>query len=198
MIWVAAGVCVAAEADAPTPGRPPSGIPERHTPRPIPPDIDRQIEELVRQSDVAWHRGDYPECVRINEDIIKLDPTWVDMYSTTAWLQWSMGQDIRALRTLHQGIAANPKSWEARFDMGLHRFNIKEYAKAEKYLCQAVALGGDKEARKMYAYALAKDGKAAEALPVWRALHRDFPTDGVVLMHWQRAEQEARVGQQPK
>jgi tetratricopeptide (TPR) repeat protein len=169
--------------------------PESARPQPRPQSTDpleAKIDALIEATDRAWHAGDYPECVRINEEIIALDPTWVDMYSTTAWLQWSMGQYLVALHTLHRGIAANPHSWEARFNMGLHRYNLKEYERAAKYLGQAVAMGGDKQARKTYAYALLADNKPAEALKVWRGLIHDFPTDPVVRNHWERAEAAAR------
>ena len=167
---------------------PASARPRPHSTDPT----EAKIDALVEESDRAWHKGDYPECVRINEQIIALDPTWVDMYSTTAWLQWSMGQYLVALHTLHQGIAANPDSWEARFNMGFHRLNLKEYDRAVKYLGQAVAMGGDKQARKSYAYALEGNKQPADALAAWRGLHHDFPADPIVKSHWERAEAAAR------
>ena len=162
----------------------------RPFPRPTNP-TEVKIAALVEDSDRAWHAGNYPECVRINEQIIALDPTWVDMYGTIAWLQWSMGQHLVALHTLHRGIASNPHSWEARFNMGLHRFNLKEYERAVKYLGQAVAMGGDAQARKSYAYALEHNRQPAEALAVWRGLIHDFPADPIIKTHWERAEAAA-------
>ena len=198
LLSLALSAALAQPAPPGRPGRPPSdrhASPASARPHPRPPSTDpteARIEALIEETDRAWHAGDYPECVRLNEQIIALDPTWVEIYSTTAWLQWSMGQHLIALRTLHRGIAANPTSWEARFNMGFHRYNLKEYERAVKYLGQAVAMGGDKQARKTYAYCLAALKKSTEALAVWRGLIHDFPADAIVRMHWERAEAAAR------
>jgi tetratricopeptide (TPR) repeat protein len=135
-------------------------------------------DELVLTSDYWWHRGDYDQCCVLLEASLFFSPHRMETYDDVAWLQWSLGRGRRAVQVLEQGIAANPDSWQAHFNLGFHYFNTKRYAQALPYLKYAaehtetwwVPLH-------TYAHDLEALGKREEARQVWEEAVRRFPQD---------------------
>lgn len=133
----------------------------------------------VVQSDRYWHGGKYPQCVRCNQTVTFLDPHYVDIYSTSAWLLWSMGQDARAVSVLRQGIDANPTDPDAWFNFGFHYMLKHEYATAARALKRAVELGVSAIGHRQYCHALEKSGHPELALKEWQALLKASPDDPI-------------------
>jgi len=141
---------------------------------------------LVKESDYWWHKGKYNEINRCLEAAVFLDPSDVESYSVIAWLEWSMGQDARAIQTLNRCIAENPKSPEAFSELGYYYTRSKRWALAEWPLKNAVELGGDVLIRKSYAHCLEKLGKIEEAKEIWTKLKKEFPKDGAIDHNYKR------------
>jgi tetratricopeptide (TPR) repeat protein len=141
---------------------------------------------MIRESDWWWHAGNYDQAIRAEEVSILMDPTYVDTYTTVAWLQWSMGRDTAAIATLHRAITAAPRDPEAHFGLGLHYYNTARYRQAESYLRDAVNLGGDHLSLHMYAHCLERLGRLQEACDKWRAALKKNPSDGPAIQNLER------------
>jgi len=147
---------------------------------------------FVVESDGYWHRGVYPQCVRCNETTTFLDPAYVDMYSNSAWLLWSMGQHDRSLSVLWQGVNANLRSWEAWYNLGYQHVLMHEYPRAVRPLKRSVELGAPAVNYHQYCHALEKAGHPDLALKEWQTLLKAFPGDGVALRQIDRLERVLR------
>jgi tetratricopeptide (TPR) repeat protein len=143
-------------------------------------------DPLVVESDRYWHVGQYPQCVRCNEAAIFLDPHYVDLYGTSAWLLWSMGLNDRATSLLRQGLAANPKDWNMWFDAGYQYYLMNDLKTAVRLLGRAVELGAPSPQNHQYCHALEKSGRPDLALKAWEDLHRKFPDDPLPPRHIER------------
>ncbi len=133
----------------------------------------------VVESDTYWHVGRYPQCVRCNETVTFLDPKYVEMYATSAWLLWSMGLDGRAVAVLRQGVDANRDDPDAWFNFGFHYMLKHEYATAARALGKAVELGVSVLGYRQYCHALDKSGHPDLALKEWQGLLETYPDDPI-------------------
>jgi len=150
-------------------------------------DADAITDYAVKQSDEAWHGGNYPLAVEWLKVAAAVDPSDVESFSGVAYLQWSMASDTEkpashrwwynrwAIGTLRECIAANPQSAQAHLELGNHYFTLKKYHRAEKWLARAVALGTDIQGQKAYAHCLEKLGRYEQALVVWRGMDPNGP-----------------------
>jgi len=145
----------------------------------MPPDEawDEACDLFITESDWWWHRGDYDQCIRCLEAAVFLDPRYIDGYTSIAWLEWSLGRDPAAIRTLNCAISACPSDPEAYYGLGFHYYRTKRYARAEKPLNRAVELGGDHRTRRTYAHCLERLGKLDKALEQWSAVLALCPED---------------------
>ncbi len=141
---------------------------------------------MAKESDYWWHKGNYNQVNRCLEAAVFLDPSDVESYSVIAWLQWSDGQDSRAIQTMNRCIADNPKSSEAFSELGNYYTRSKRWALAEWPLKRAVELGGGTQIRKSYAHCLEKLGKIDEAKEIWTQLKKEFPKDGAIDHNYKR------------
>jgi len=155
---------------------------------------EQAADVFTSESDWWFHVGNYDQAIRASEASILLDPEYVETYSVVAWLQWSMGDDPTAIQTLRRGIQAAPQDPDSHFNLGYHYFNTKRYEEAEPLLRQAVDLGGDQIARRMYAHCLEKLGRQNDALAFWEEILEDNPTDGVAIMHRDRLKAKLEGG----
>lgn len=142
-------------------------------------DLWEQIaDRLALGADYWWHRGEYDQCCMLLETSLFFSPRRVEVYDDAAWLQWSLGHTERAVRILQAGIAANPDSWLAHFNLGFHYFNTKRYPLALPHLQYAAAHTETWWVPlHIYAHALEALGRQDEARQVWEEAVRRFPQD---------------------
>jgi tetratricopeptide (TPR) repeat protein len=152
---------------------------------------------FVVESDTYWHKGNYAQCVRCNEAVTFLDPRYVEMYSNSAWVLWSMGDSARSISVLKQGIDANPKAWDSWFNLGYQYVLMKDYAKAARVLKRAVELGAPALSARQYCHALEKSGRPDLALEAWQSLLKAHPDDGVAPNHIARLKKLLSEGGKP-
>lgn len=137
---------------------------------------------LWRQSDVAFHDGNYEEAVAIHRAIVAYDPTDVESYSVAAWLLWSLGKGPDAIAFLNQGLKANPKDPEMWDATGQNYDLQKKFAEAKAAYAKAVELAGpkvDQMMRRRLAHASEKAGDLKGSIQTWQALVHDYPTEVV-------------------
>ncbi|MGQ9732325.1 MAG: HEAT repeat domain-containing protein [Candidatus Zipacnadales bacterium] len=139
--------------------------------------FEAAADELVVESDGYWHQGQYFQCVRCNEAALLLDPHYVDLYGTSAWLLWSSDRNDRAISLLRDGLRANPDNWEMWFDVGFHYVLLKQYTTAARLLKRAVELGAPADFSRQYCHALEHAGRPDLALEAWENLLKRFPDD---------------------
>lgn len=140
------------------------------------------LDYLWKQSDVAFHKGDYPAAVRIHHAIVALDPTDTESFGVAAWLLWSMGQKSEARAFIQQGLNANPKDAEMWNVAGEHYDLEKSFADAKTAYSKSVELSGakaDEMLRRRLAHAAEHAGDLELSEQTWTNLVRDFPNEAV-------------------
>jgi tetratricopeptide (TPR) repeat protein len=158
-----------------------------------------KLDALWKQTDAAFHKGDYPRAVAIHRQIVTIDPTDVESYSNAAWLLWSMGKGNEALAHLQRGVKANPKSadmWEAVGDhMGTFVKRPGEALAAYRKALQYSKPGANTHMmRRRLAHAAERSGDLQTAVTTWRALVRDFPNVAVNQNNLRRVEGMLKSG----
>ncbi len=178
----------------PPPGEPPAAGAERPSMAEI---IDAAINAYMLETDWWWHNGGvYDQCIRCMQTALFLDPHMVHVYGDAAWLAWSMGKNNQALGILHRGVAANPHSIPAWFNLGQQYFLLKRFAAAAPYLRKAAELGEDRLSQGVYAHCLTKLGRLEESLAVWEHILEENPTDGAAI--YNRDKVKRMLAQQRK
>lgn len=127
-------------------------------------------QALTDEADTWFHAGDYDQAIRCNEAAIFLQPSWVDVYAASAWLQWSMNRHGAAITTYRRAIAANPNNWEAHFELGFYYLHHNHVSSAVEHLKRSFELDAPPVQARTYAHALEKSGKLREALLIWQEL----------------------------
>jgi len=143
---------------------------------------------LAIECDTWFHGGDYDQAIRCNEATVFLQPSWVEVYAASAWLQWSMNRHGAAISTYRRAIDANPTDWEAYFELGFYYMHHGHPSAAVEHLRQSVELGAPPISARSYAHALEQVGRLKQALRVWQQLDR-IDQSGVVDSNLRRLEQ---------
>ena len=143
-------------------------------------------DAAIVESDIWWHQGDYPQCVRCNETGVFLDPTWVEGYSLNGWLLWSLGINDKAIAALGRGIDANPESADAWFNMGYQYVLMKQHEVGARFLGKAAELGASAIQYRQYCHALEKAGRPGDALKAWQGMLETYPDDPIAPRHIKR------------
>jgi tetratricopeptide (TPR) repeat protein len=139
-----------------------------------------KLDALWKQTDAAFHDGDYPRAIALHRQIVAIDPTDVESYSNAAWLLWSTGKGTEALTHLQAGVKANPKNpemWEAVGDhVGTFRKRPREAQLAYTRALQYSKPGANTQMlRRRLAHAAERAGDLQTSLTTWRGLVRDYP-----------------------
>ncbi|HEX8234691.1 MAG TPA: tetratricopeptide repeat protein [Abditibacteriaceae bacterium] len=160
---------------------------------------EEKLDSLWKQSDKAFHDGNYPLAVSFHRKIVAIDPTDTEAYSNGAWLLWSMGKGNDALAFLQRGIKANPKNadmWEAVGNhygtfLKRHRDAQVAYARAIQYSPRGA---NTQMLRRRLAHAAEGAGDLQTSLATWRALVRDYPNISVNRNNLARVEKLMKRG----
>lgn len=135
------------------------------------------VDHLWTQTDVYWHRGDYPRIVALDRIITQADPQFLEAYSTGGWLMDSLGrtQDAEAFYTL--GTRCNPQAEYAYWNLGFFYFNTThDYPAAARAFRHAVQQhGADLNDWKMLAHSYEKAGRWDDAVETWQQIRARFP-----------------------
>jgi Tfp pilus assembly protein PilF len=162
-------------------------------------------DQIFAATDHYWHHGDYYRIVALNRVCVEIDPTWVDAYSNSVWLLWSMGDNLAADRFLEYGVQQRPHMPQLQYELGWHFYNTKRYSAALPHL-QAAAASPVATAivLKTLAHCYARAGKTAESVATWQTEVNRFPGDPAGPHNLQemqaklRAEQAGAGKQAPK
>ena len=103
---------------------------------------DGPTDALWRESDVAFHDGDYPRAVELHREIVKLDPTDSESYGVGAWLLWSLDKKAEANAFIAQGLKNNPDDAEM-WNVAAQQYGLeKEFVLERDAYVKAVKFGG--------------------------------------------------------
>ncbi|MGB9587642.1 MAG: tetratricopeptide repeat protein, partial [Armatimonadota bacterium] len=144
---------------------------------------------MIAEADWWWHKGNFDQSIRCLEAAVFLYPTYVDGYSSIAWLHWSLGREADAVRALKRAVETMPRDPEPYFELGLHYYRTSRYELAEEPLAKALQLGPDFRTRRMYAHCLEKVGKLEDAVRQWTTIVNEDPSDSIANRNLQRVKQ---------
>jgi len=139
-----------------------------------------------------WHTGRWDECMRLCRQVIEIDPHFVEVYVSLAWMLWSQDRDEEAIAVYQSAIRDNPDNWQVYHEFGLYYYSRRRYEKAVEQFQKASGLGAPRTHCHMLPNALEKAGRKEEALKEWRALLKRFPDDPLAKQRAARLEEELR------
>ncbi|RYX81867.1 hypothetical protein EON83_22190 [bacterium] len=149
--------------------------------KPIDP-VGDSLDFLWKQSDVAFHEGDYPTAVKIHRAIVTLDPTDTESFGVGAWLLWSMEKKSEARDFIDQGLASNPNDAEM-WNVAAQQYDLeKSFADAKTAYLKSVELSKGKAPellRRRLAHSAEHAGDLALSEQTWTDLVREFPASDV-------------------
>ena len=165
---------LAAGAQAAPPGPTPSASAQRIQANGI---VAGAVDHLWQQTDVYWHRGDYPRIVALDRVITEADPQFLEAYSTGGWLMDSLGRTQDALAYYTLGARRNPHAEYAFWNLGFFYFNTAhDYPAAARAFQSAVSQrDADLNDWKMLAHSYEKSGDWDAAVSVWRQTRARYP-----------------------
>ena len=157
----------------------------------------RVVDNLWEATDHFFHEGDYYRIIALIRVCVAIDPSFVEAYSSGAWLLWSIGDTAGADAFLADGEARSPRKAEIAYEMGWHLYNTKRYDAALPYLEKGIksptahvvcytTLGHCYRQLKRY----------PDSVRVWKMVVQKFPTFTAGQSNLARVEKLAR-GTQP-
>jgi choline-sulfatase len=153
---------------------------------PRPRDMTHLFPILDRASD-AFVRGDYASAVPLLEDVLKVDPHNLTAALRIAAAHSALGHNEQALDAFRRAEAIAPDSSDVRHYLALHYASTGDWDRATPLLERVVAESPDRlPALEALAKAREHQGRAAEALQLWRRVH---------AMRAATQEELVRVGQ---
>jgi adenylate cyclase len=115
-----------------------------------------------------WYDWDFPGAEREFKRAIALDPNSAVVHLDYGWFLAQMGRLEDALPELQRARELDPLSPEAVIQIGHAYWNQREYARADEYILQAIAMAPDYyESYLERGWVLAGEGKLADAVPVF-------------------------------
>lgn len=154
----------------------------------------RVVDKLWNQTDDYWHDGDYPRIVALDRVITQADPQFLEAYSNGGWLMDSLGRTGDAESYYKLGIANNPRSAYAYWNLGFFYFNTtKDYAKAARAFEQDTQQpDASLNDWKMRGHAQEKAGQWDKAVATWRTIKAKWP-NGLSVDRLLREAEEKRA-----
>jgi tetratricopeptide (TPR) repeat protein len=80
------------------------------------------------------------EAYRLSQIAVQKMPNDADVMDTMGWIQYLMGNYYKAIETLKQSLALNPRSPSAHYHIGLAYYKNREFDKARAHLRKALRL----------------------------------------------------------
>lgn len=140
--------------------------------------IDRAVDQLLTQSDVFWHRGDFETVRACYAMITDLDPTYVEGWQNYGWVLWStLSRDDAAMRVFQRGLAYNPNTYELYFEIGNLEYHRRHFLSAAQWLAKATDHKAPQMVWHMRAHCLEYAGEIGKAKAMWRTIISKYPKD---------------------
>jgi tetratricopeptide (TPR) repeat protein len=160
--------------------------------------IDRTVNQLLAQSDVFWHEGDFESVRWCYSVITDIDPKYVEGWQNYGWLLWSaLDRDDAAMRVFLRGLEYNPEPYDLYFEIGNLEYHRRHFLSAAQWMAKATARkGAPFTAWHMRAHCLEYAGQTQKAKAVWKTIIAKFPDDPPAKINLKRLE-EGRVRLNP-
>lgn len=139
----------------------------------------RIVDNLWEETDHYWHEGDYNRIIALVRVCVEVDPSFVEAYSSGAWLMWSQGDTKAADTLLQYGIARAPQAEKGNisYEFGWHLFNTKRFAEALPYLKQATDSNvGFVTAFTTLGHCYRQLKRYDDSVKAWEVVVKKFPT----------------------
>lgn len=133
--------------------------------------LDNTSNLLWSFTDHYFHGGNYPQAIRLDHVLVKMDPHFEEAYSNGAWLEWSSGHTDAAVADLKLGVKNNPDRYDLYADMGdCYWYWLKEPIEAIPYYIRATSFYQDAPwtTFSALAHATEKVGDYSRAAVAWR------------------------------
>ena len=158
---------------------------------------DFLVDLLWMNTEQHWHSGRWEDCIRLCRQIIQLDRHFIEAYTGSAWMLWSMDRDDEAIEMYRAGVEANPDSHEIYHEFGMYYWHEHDWNEAAKQFRKSVELGAPVYFQHMLPNALERAGRKQEALEEWRALLKRFPDDPIAKRHIEDLEKQLEEEEEP-
>lgn len=103
--------------------------------------------EMSQQADLYFAGKDFAKAATLYERLIELDPSNAELYNNLGLTLHYLGRPDEALRTLNEGINADPGHQRIRLTQGFVNSQLGNIQQAREALAKAIELGSDDSIR---------------------------------------------------
>ena len=138
----------------------------------------RVIDRVWANADEYFHEGDYNRIVALCRVCTQSDPDFDEVYSSGAWILWSMGDKPAANAYLADGVARAKKKWMAQYTFAEQLMVRREYKDALPHL-EAATKNPNVPVIvwKQLAHAYDRTGNLPKSLATWDYVLKRFPDE---------------------
>jgi tetratricopeptide (TPR) repeat protein len=128
--------------------------------------------ELLDRASGAFVREDYTAAIPLLEKVLAADPHNITAALRIAAAQSALGRNAEAVAAFRRAESIAPNSPDVRHYLAMHYVRVGDWDKATPLLERVVAETPDRlPALEALAEARERQGRAAEALQLWRSVH---------------------------
>ena len=88
-------------------------------------------------------QGDYPTALQLTDQLLKIDNTYAEAFSTKATIAYYTGDLASALKYYEEYLTRNPSSGKGQYGVGFIYTHLREDEKAIPYILEAIDLSAD-------------------------------------------------------
>jgi tetratricopeptide (TPR) repeat protein len=148
------------------------------------------LDKLWSATDEYWHDGDYYRIIDLCRIIAEGDPADDEVYSSAAYLLWSLGDTKAADWMLQYGVRRAPKKGLMYHEMGWHLYNTRRYKEALPYLEKAAEYKSPLVTTyTVLGHTYTRLGRLEDAVRAWKVVVERFPGFASGPVNLKRAEE---------
>jgi tetratricopeptide (TPR) repeat protein len=157
--------------------------------------MTRITDRVWDRGEYYWHVGRYTDRIATDRLVIRMEPTFIEAYSTSGFLLENTGKEDQALQTYRRATEVAPQKWETWHDLGWFYLQHKSFPDAIRSYDRAVKLKGVPVfVWKNLAHAYEKDGQLKKALDTWEKIRYIDAADGTIDLNEKRIQQKLKDG----
>jgi tetratricopeptide (TPR) repeat protein len=151
------------------------------------------VDRVWEHGDYYWHNGRFADRIATDELVIRMDPGFLEAYSTTGFLLENTGKDEQALAIYRQATQAAPQDWNAWHELGWYYWKRKRVPEAIRiYEVAITKKGAPTTVWKTLAHCYEANGQFKKALAVWEKVRYRDAADGAIYPNMERLERKLK------
>jgi Flp pilus assembly protein TadD len=151
------------------------------------------VDRVWEHGDHYWHDGRYTDRIATDKLVIRMEPTFLEAYGTTAFLLENTGKEEQALAMYRRATQVAPQDWNAWKELGWFYWTRKRVPEAIRiYEIAVTKKGAPTTVWKTLAHCYEANGQLKKALATWEKVRYLDAADGAINPNVARIEQKLK------